>query len=377
MNNEFKYFAFISYNSHDVKWGKKLRDKLEGYRMSSALCKEHNWKRKPINPVFFAPSDIQPGGLSAELQARLKASRHLIVICSPHSAKSEWVGKEIAFFHSLGRTENIHFFIVDGIPHSGNPYTECFNPVTERLGLPEILGANIHEKSYRFSYLNRERAYVQLITKLLGIEFDSVWQRHKRQLLEKCIYWFIGILCVVCIILYVWRMNKPVDISVSLTESVALNTDLPPLKDATVSIKVGNEVKFGIIPAIENVAYFLNIPQKYMGNKAHIIVKCKDYLPIDTNVILSKNIYIPMNRDKQVYGRVRFRLWNVNSEKVIPGRNVEVNGIKVRSDSLGFVDLLVNSDEQKQKYIVRSDEIELIDSLVFMPCGENDVIRVK
>ena len=27
----------------------------------------------------------------------------------------------------------------------------------------------------------QERAYVQLITKLLGIEFDAIWQRHKRQ----------------------------------------------------------------------------------------------------------------------------------------------------------------------------------------------------
>lgn len=63
MQEKFKYFAFISYNSHDTKWGKKLQKKLEGYRMSSTLCKEHNWKRKPINPVFFAPSDIQPGGL--------------------------------------------------------------------------------------------------------------------------------------------------------------------------------------------------------------------------------------------------------------------------------------------------------------------------
>ena len=158
MELQYKYFAFISYNSHDTAWGKKLQHKLEGYRMPATLCSEHGWERKPIKPVFFAPTDIQPGDLTAELQERLRASRNLIVICSPHSAKSEWVGKEIAFFHSLGRTENIHFFIVDGVPHSGNPDTECFNPVVDTLGLPEILGANIHEKIYRWPWLNRERA---------------------------------------------------------------------------------------------------------------------------------------------------------------------------------------------------------------------------
>ena len=105
MGQEFKYFAFISYNSHDTAWGKKLQRKLEGYRMPATLCSKHGWERKPINPVFFAPSDIQPGILTEELKDRLRTSKHLIVICSPHSAQSEGVGKEIEFFYSLGRTE--------------------------------------------------------------------------------------------------------------------------------------------------------------------------------------------------------------------------------------------------------------------------------
>ena len=112
MQPQYKYFAFISYNSHDIAWGKRLQRKLESYKMSAILCSEHGWQRKPINPVFFAPSDIQPGGLTKELQERLKASRNLIIICSPNSAKSEWVGKEIEYFHQLGRTKNIHFFII-------------------------------------------------------------------------------------------------------------------------------------------------------------------------------------------------------------------------------------------------------------------------
>ena len=159
MEQQFKYFAFISYSSQDTEWGKRVQKKLEHYRMPATLCSEHGWERCPINPVFFAPTDIQPGGLTEELQERLRASRNLIVICSPNSAQSEWVGKEIKFFHQLGRTKQIHFFIVDGTPHSGNPDTECFNPIVDTLGLPEILGANIHERIYRWSYLNKERAY--------------------------------------------------------------------------------------------------------------------------------------------------------------------------------------------------------------------------
>ena len=76
-NNTFKYFAFISYNSKDTAWGKRLQKKLEHYRMPSTLCSQHGWKRNPVSPVFFAPTDIQPGGLSEELQERLKAENQM------------------------------------------------------------------------------------------------------------------------------------------------------------------------------------------------------------------------------------------------------------------------------------------------------------
>ena len=73
MNNEqqFKYFAFISYNSKDTEWGKRIQRKLENYRMPATMCTERGWARKPIKPIFFAPTDIQPGGLDDELKERL------------------------------------------------------------------------------------------------------------------------------------------------------------------------------------------------------------------------------------------------------------------------------------------------------------------
>lgn len=79
-NEQFRYFAFISYNSKDTEWGKRVQKKLEHYLMPATLCSEYGWERTPIKPVFFAPTDIQPGGLTEELQKRLRPSRHLIVI---------------------------------------------------------------------------------------------------------------------------------------------------------------------------------------------------------------------------------------------------------------------------------------------------------
>ena len=250
MEQEYKYFAFISYSSHDYKWGKRLQNKLEHYRMPSTLCSQHGWKRYPMLPVFFAPTDIQPGGLSEELKERLKASRNLIVVCSPHSSQSEWVGKEIAFFHHLGRTQRIQFFIVDGVPHSGNPESECFNPIIKTLGLPEILGANIHERIYQLPWLNKERAYVQLITKLLGVEFDSIWRRHRRMLIRQIVMWIIGAVAIFTSLVAVWYYNQPVDIQLSLQEKSVKNKFLPPLHDAVVTLTLGEENKTDTISSL-------------------------------------------------------------------------------------------------------------------------------
>lgn len=215
---QYKYFAFISYSSKDTKWGKRVHSKLEGYRLPATLCSKHQLERKPIRPIFFAPYDIQPGGLSGELQERLKSSRNLIVICSPNSAKSQWVGKEIEYFHSLGRTNNIHFFIVDGHAHSGNEETECINPVIDTLGIPEILGANIHEKVSRWPWINKERAYVQLITKLLGVEFDSIWKRHKRILIEKCILFFAMLFILLSSIIVIQKRLLSTQVNNAITQ---------------------------------------------------------------------------------------------------------------------------------------------------------------
>ena len=377
MEQQFKYFAFISYNSKDTEWGKRAQKKLEHYRMPATLCKERGWERKPINPVFFAPTDIQPGGLTEELQERLKASRNLIVICSPNSAKSEWVGKEIEFFHQLGRTKQIHFFIVDGVPHSGDLETECFNPIVDTLGLPEILGANIHEKIYRWPWLNKERAYVQLVSKLLGVEFDAIWQRHKRQLIRNIIAWTIGALIVLATLFGVWIANQPVDVEVRLNEASVHNDNLPPLENAVVTMTLDNETKVDTVRSLDSGIIFKNIPHRFINDKVRVRVECQNFLTTDTVVVLSDRVSIGVRRNSEVFGHVRFRLWNPDAEQTSPNTEVNVAGHSVKSDADGYVMLSIPLSEQKTVYPISSTTTTLVDDTVVLPCGPDDVIVFK
>lgn len=373
---QYKYFAFISYNSKDMAWGKRVQKKLEHYRMPATLCSEHGWERNPLKPIFFAPTDIQPGGLTAELQERLKASRHLIVICSPNSAKSNWVGEEIAYFHLLGRTANIHFFIVDGIPHSGNEDTECFNPVVETLGMPEILGANIHEKVSPWPWVNKERAYVQLITKLLGVEFDSIWQRHKRLMIQQTIAWTIGIVAVLAALLGVWITNQPVDVRMTLNETSVHNDNLPPLKDAIVTLTIDNETKTDTVPSLEATALFANIPHSALGKEAHVTISAQDWLTTDTTVILSEDMTISMRRDPKPYGDIQFKLWNPDTENTYPNVTVTINGHNATADADGMIRCSMPLAEQDTLYIINAPML-LDNDTLHVPTTTSTSIIVK
>ena len=376
MTQHFKYFAFISYSSHDIAWGKKLQKKLEGYRMPSTLCSEHGWQRNPIKPVFFAPTDIQPGDLDEELKERLKASRNLIVICSPHSAKSDWVGKEIAFFHSLRRSSNIHFFIVDGIPHSGNSDTECFNPIVKTLDIPEILGANIHEKVFKSPWLNRERAYIQLITKLLGVEFDSIWQRHRRLLRQKITTWCLGVFAVFATLVGVRITSRPINVEVSLNETTPHNKHLPPLKDAIVTLSLDNETKTDTLPSLDSKALFANIPHSFIGKRACVKIECKDWLPVDTTFILTKNPIINIARNPECYGNVKFLLWNLKKEKGMGNVKVEIAGQTSTSDANGNVKMQIPLKSQREKYQVLCN-LDLDNNILVMPTTQSTALIVK
>lgn len=379
----FKFFAFISYNSGDTRWGRRLQRKLEHYRMPSTLCRKRGWKRKPISPVFFAPTDIQPGELSNELKGRLDASRHLIVICSPRSAQSAWVGREIEYFASLGRKENIHLFIVDGVPHSGDPATECFNPAIERAGLGDVLGANVHEKVSRWAWVNRERAYVQIITKLLGVEFDSLWQRHKRQLRLRMLTLAVSAIVLLAAFFTLWTTTRPFTTTMTLADTSAAS-HLEPLHDAEVKLWLEeqtlasdgaqSEVKTDTLRS-GNELVIPNIPHSYLGKLVRITVQTPDFQPLDTVVVLDHTVRLDMHRDTSIYGHIHFTLLRSDTS-VYPKQKLRINGREVTTDADGEVDLQVPFADQRKHYIVEAP-FPLESDTLFMPLSDDAVILAR
>lgn len=376
MEQQYKYFAFISYSAHDQAWGRRVQRKLEHYRLPATLCSEHGWERKPMTPVFFAPTDIQPSNdLGEELKARLRASHNLIVIASPHSAQSEWVAMEVAYFHSLPQGNNIFFFIVDGQPKSDDPQTECYNPIIQQLGMPEPLGVNIHEHVYRLSWKNRERAYVQLVSKLLGVEFDAIWRRHRRLLVSKVCAWIVGIVAVIALSLGIRAANQPFDAGVRLEEASPHNDHLPAMKDAVVTLTLANESKTDTVASLDDVASFTNIPHRFLNQEVYVTVTAKDFLSLDTTLALTPNLTLPIRRDSRVYGEFRFRIWSMKKECTFPGAEVSVDGHKAIADDSGYITLSLPLEKQRVCYHVTC-RTPSVDGKFYVPCGPDAVMPI-
>lgn len=196
--NEPKYWAFISYSSADKKTARWLIDALEGYRVPRGLVgrqTDHGPVPARLFPVFRDRDELRASSdLQTALEEALSSSRYLIVICSPNSARPEsWVNQEVLTFKKMGRKNQVLALILNGEPHaSEDPATadsECF-PEALRYDvdeegritgqLVEPLAADLTREDDR-PRIARRKALLKLIARMIGVDFDDLWQRDRQR----------------------------------------------------------------------------------------------------------------------------------------------------------------------------------------------------
>lgn len=231
-----KNYVFLSYNHNDVKWAKWLQKKLEWYRLPHGIHNKCSNSRY-IRPVFRDNDTLTAGILNDELLKQLEASEHLVVICSPNSAQAEWVSKEVQTFIDMGRIQQIVPFIVEGTPqdyaHSdiNQPLlNECYPKAlrTWNANHPDkqLLGITINDEGK----INRQKAFIKLAAHLLKIDFDKLWQRHKRYIIRI----ISSIICftILALLLAYWFMI-PIKMSVTIQDE---HTTLPGMEHAILNV---------------------------------------------------------------------------------------------------------------------------------------------
>lgn len=189
IEKEKQNYAFISYSHQDAKMAKWLQKKLESFKLPTEIHNEFE-DSKYLRPIIRDKTDFDSGILSDSILGHLAQSKYLIVICSPHSAQSDWVSREVQTFIDWGQIEYIIPFIIAGEPNVGGS-NECFpkSLIDHVAAHPsdELLGISVAE-------VGSEKAFIRVVSRMLGVYFDELWKRHERERRRRAAIWISGAL---------------------------------------------------------------------------------------------------------------------------------------------------------------------------------------
>lgn len=168
-----RYSAFLSYNKNDTRFVRRLHKRLETYRLPRRLIGKSatvDSKTGRIKPIFRDADELSATfDLTTSVREAIAQSDSLIVVCSPHSAKSDWVGREIEFFRTLHGDSHILAALIDGTPATAfHPALHGRRPAADL----EPLAAD-----FRPQHGNAKLATLQLISGLVGVRLDELLQR--------------------------------------------------------------------------------------------------------------------------------------------------------------------------------------------------------
>jgi len=385
MDPKYTYYAFVSYRSSDERWAKWVQEKIEGYRLPAVIAaKNEQLPQKQLRPCFRYHTDIQPNELKTELRNKLEQSKYLLVICSPRSAASPWVGNEIETFIEMGRKNYIIPIIVEGKPYSNNPETECLHPVilkhfphSDNLAEDhEILGVNVNEEGAGSHYMKRERAIIQIVSRMLGVGFDVLWNRQRRRIIRQWISIAVGAILMVAAIVLTVYWSRPVPVAIQMDDQGSMYASLPARQQVVVSLEMADEVKTDTLDVGENEIVFPNIPKHYLGESVTIRLSAADYLPLDTTIVLREHIQLPLYRDAARYGHLQATLFAggaARANEIISIGLADGTTMQIQTDANGRFCVDIPLSQQASTYPISSRLALVVDTL-YAPCGENDII---
>src|SRR5204862_101306 len=163
----------------------------------------------------------------------LRESRYLIVICSPRSAQSRWVGEEIRTYKRLGREDRILALIVDGEPNAGDGKAgfktedECFHEALRYRwsengeatpNRSEPIAADAREGKD-----GRNNAKLKLLAGLLGVNYDDLKQRDNERRIRRLRLVLATTLALVsglvALSLYAWQQKQSAEQAKTQTQT--------------------------------------------------------------------------------------------------------------------------------------------------------------
>ncbi|MEQ8329232.1 MAG: TIR domain-containing protein [Longimicrobiales bacterium] len=173
-----RYDAFISYSRVDRGVAEALERALEAYRPPPGIGPDRRLR------IFRDEGDLTGAEYGHAIDAALRASDRLIVLCSPDARASQWVDDEIRRFLSLRGPEQVVPVLVAGIPNNegepDDPGHAFPDALMEAMGMP--LAPGFRDFSADTDRPDRGRfrnAWFTLLATLLDVSREDIEERER------------------------------------------------------------------------------------------------------------------------------------------------------------------------------------------------------
>lgn len=196
------YHAFISYrhNDRDQKIAAALQKKLEKYKIQNPQTGKMEWLT-----VFRDRSELPTSAdLGRDIQNALESSDYLVILCSREYQKSAWCMRELTYFKALhgGSNERILPILIDGEPDECFPPEICFREEPDGTDASRTLRIPVEPMAadVRGDTLNRQlkklrsTECLRIAAPILGVPFDTLYQRKTREHIRNLVAVFAVIL---------------------------------------------------------------------------------------------------------------------------------------------------------------------------------------
>ncbi|MBQ1446789.1 MAG: toll/interleukin-1 receptor domain-containing protein, partial [Solobacterium sp.] len=177
------YNAFISYRheKRDIEVAKEVQSQLEHFRIPESLKESARIER--IERVFRDKDELPlTSNLSDDIETALRQSDYLIVICSEHTAESQWVQREINLFLETHSQECVLTVLSHGEPEDVIPERLKYRIETEVDKDGNIQETRIPLEplscDYRMPFrAARKKELPRLAAVMIGCSYDELVQR--------------------------------------------------------------------------------------------------------------------------------------------------------------------------------------------------------
>lgn len=347
--SEYRRYAFISYSHRDKAVALWLHRRLESYRLPNSIHNEFSDSRY-LRPVFRDQEDLNTGVLQEALKEQLLSSRYLIVICSAFSARSEWVNREVETFLRAGRDADIIPLVTaNGEERTANVdelLPQALREYQTEHPERELLAVNIAE-------VGREKALVRIVSRMLDVDFDVLWQRQKRR--RRRFFEALAVAAIVLSTLFYW-LAIPVRLSVASASPDVAAEALPSWGEASVEIDGGTYP----MADVDDIVDLGSVSGYRRGRTLRLVFRAdRNFVTIDTLIRIGwgmrQDVILPIRRDDSyaVYAGHVYEASDDYEDFPLSGVEVQISNRRVKTDSEGAYSLRFPLEEQTETKPIR------------------------